>query len=67
MQNAIEHLGLRTEKSFETNLDGALAGRQNTDFQWDDYDGAMTEYDESAPQNIPRHDLISILGRAFNV
>lgn len=67
MQNATEHFDLRTEESFETDLDGALASLQNTGFDWDDYDGAMTEYDKSAPQNIAQHDLISILGTTFNV
>ena len=67
MQNATEHFDLRTEESFETGLDVALAGLQNTGFDWDDYDGTMTEYDDSAPQNIPQHDLINILGTTFNV
>lgn len=67
MHNDTAHLNLRIEESFETDLDGVLAGLQKTGFQWDDYDGAMTEHDESALQNIAQHDLINILGGTFNV
>ena len=61
------HLNLRTGVSFETDFDGVLTDPQNTGFQWDDYDGAIAEYDDSAPQSIPQHDLINILGGPLNV
>ena len=67
MHNDTVHLDLRTEESLETGLDGVLAGPQQTGFHWGDYDEAMVEFDESAPQNISQHDLINILGRTFNV
>ena len=67
MHNDTDYLDLRTEESFETDLDGVLASLQNTGFEWDDCDEAMAGYDDPAPQNIPQHDLINIVGRAFDV
>ena len=67
MHNSNAHLNLQIEKSFETDLYGVLADPQDTGFQWDEYNEAMTEYDDSVPQSIPQHELTSILGRTFNV